>query len=342
MPTFQPARLLCERFYAQVLAPAIGRPHAAGLLGSGSDVLGYDTERSTDHDWGPRAVIFVEAGEVAKVRDRVARALPDTFAGWPLAIGRDGQPLRSRVVVTTVGEWAHRELGTDPLATPLAPEDWLTMPQQRLLGIVTGPVFHDDRGDLTALRQRLAWYPDDVWWWMLACQWQRLAQEEPFVQRTAEVGDGLGSAVVTARLARDGMRLALLMARRYWPYTKWLGTAFAELPDPDGLGQALARALAAPDLAGREHHLVVAYQALAERFNALSPGLRIDTDPRTFHDRPAIVLGAERFAAAALTMVGSTRLRRLPLLGSVDQVADSTDLLVNPGLCRRLKPLYVC
>ncbi|HWD74857.1 MAG TPA: DUF4037 domain-containing protein, partial [Solirubrobacteraceae bacterium] len=45
--------------------------------------------------------------------------------------------------------------------------------------------------------------------------------------RCAEAGDELGSAVVTARLARDLMRLCLLMRRRYPPYSKWLGTAFA-------------------------------------------------------------------------------------------------------------------
>jgi hypothetical protein len=39
-----------------------------------------------------------------------------------------------------------------------------------------------------------------------------------------------GSAVVAARLVRDLMRLALLLHRRYPPYGKWLGSAFAALP----------------------------------------------------------------------------------------------------------------
>jgi Domain of unknown function (DUF4037) len=47
-----------------------------------------------------------------------------------------------------------------------------------------------------------ATYPEPVWRWLLGCQWRRLAQEEPFVQRTAEVGDELGSGVIAARLAR--------------------------------------------------------------------------------------------------------------------------------------------
>ena len=41
------------------------------------------------------------------------------------------------------------------------------------------------------------------------------------------------------------MRLWLLMHRRYPPYSKWLGTAFARLPDCAGLAAALAAALSA-------------------------------------------------------------------------------------------------
>lgn len=48
------------------------------------------------------------------------------------------------------------------------------------------------------MREAVAWYPDQVWRWLLACQWRRLAQEEPFVGRAAEVGDEFGSRVLAA------------------------------------------------------------------------------------------------------------------------------------------------
>jgi hypothetical protein len=48
-PTFEPGAALSNAFYDDVLRPLVGDlPHAAGLLGPGSDVLGLDSERSTD------------------------------------------------------------------------------------------------------------------------------------------------------------------------------------------------------------------------------------------------------------------------------------------------------
>jgi hypothetical protein len=47
----------------EVVAPRLGgMRHSAARLGTGSDVLGYDTARSTDHDWGARLAVLVEAG----------------------------------------------------------------------------------------------------------------------------------------------------------------------------------------------------------------------------------------------------------------------------------------
>jgi hypothetical protein len=57
--TFVPGLQLSRAFYAEAVRPLLdeefpGLRHAAARLGPGSEVLGFDTERSTDHDWGPR------------------------------------------------------------------------------------------------------------------------------------------------------------------------------------------------------------------------------------------------------------------------------------------------
>ncbi|HEY5178715.1 MAG TPA: DUF4037 domain-containing protein [Dermatophilaceae bacterium] len=340
MSGFVPGLELCRNFYAEVVAPAVVAPHGAALLGPGSDVLGYDTERSTDHDWGPRCQLFVQASDLDEVRSRVLTSLPKAYGGRLLAIGRDGERLEPQVVIATLPAWLEGELGWDLGERELTAVDWLLIPQTRLLGITQGAVFADPDGDLAHLRRRLAWFPDSVWWWLLACQWQRLSQEEPFIQRTAEVGDQVGSAVLAGRLVRDCMRLALLIGRRYAPYSKWLGTAFAGLPDPDGLGSSLAEAMAADALTAREEALGRAYQLLGERFNALSLDSHLDTSLRPFHDRPARVLGAGRFAAAALELVNDPVLKGLPLVGAVDQLLDCTDVLANPALTSRMRCYY--
>nr|WP_202869001.1 DUF4037 domain-containing protein [Kribbella antibiotica] len=336
MTGFRSARELSAAFYDDVIRPVVAVPHAAGLLGWGSDVLGYDTERSMDHGWGPRLQIFVD--DPAPVRDAVERALPDTYDGHPVRIGWDTQEPIHHITVTTLGDWLVDLLGFDASAG-ISTADWLITPQQKLLGVVAGPVYADD-GRLAQIRQQLDWYPDDIWRWSLGCQWARIGQEEPFVQRTHEVGDDLGSRVLAARLVRDLMRLALLQSRVYAPYSKWFGTAFAGLKHPDGLDRVLADVLAADNLPAREQALTTAYRLLGERHNALAITPAIDASPRPFHERPALVLGAERFAEACLATVQDSGLRTLPSIGTVDQFADNTDLLSNPSAYRRLLGAY--
>jgi hypothetical protein len=214
--------------------------------------------------------------------------------------------------------------------------DWLGIPQQRLLGVVAGAVYADDSGELIRVRERLAWYPEPVWRWLVACQWRRLAQEEAFVQRTAEVGDELGSVVVAARLARDVMRLALLLERRYAPYAKWLGSAFDRLGNSGGLGRHLLDALRATSLERREAALSAAYLALARRHEDAGLTDPLDATLRPFHGRPAQVLMADRYADACLATVSDAALRALPLVGAIDQLVDSTDALGDPAVYRRL------
>jgi hypothetical protein len=307
-------------------------------LGWGSDVLGYDTERSMDHGWGPRVVVLVDADEVKRVRQAVEDGLPEEYDGFAVRFGWDAQEPGHHVTVATLGDWLRRHLGFDA-SQGIRVDDWLVTPQQQILGVVAGRVYADD-GRLAAVREALAWYPDQLWRWMLACQWSRIAQEEAFVQRTHEVGDELGSRVAAARLVRDLMRLALLQSRTYAPYTKWLGTAFGRLEHTDGLDTALAEAVAAAAYADREQALVTAYELVARRHNALGITEELDPSPRPYFDRPAQVLDAGRFVHACLATVTDEAVARCGLIGSIDQFADNTDVLSNPATYRKLIDVY--
>jgi Domain of unknown function (DUF4037) len=283
--------------------------------------------------------VFVAGEDVERVDVRLEAELPESYDGWPVRFGWDDTPVSKHVEVVELGSWLEQRLGLDA-RVGLSHRDWLTLPQQLLLEVTAGAVFHDGLGELAPLRDRLRWYPDDVWLWLLASQWRRLDQEEPLVGRTAEVDDELGSRVLAARLARDLIRLCFLLERRYGPYSKWLGTAFRQLAAYDAVAPSLAAALDADDFAAREAALVAAAQEVARRQNALGIARSVDTSAGLFHGRPFRVLGSGRFVDACLEQVADPWLRALPLVGGIDQLADSTDLLSHAAAARRAACIY--
>ena len=342
---FVPGLRLAGEFYAEAVRPLLdqGFPrlrYAAALLGPGSEVLGFDTERSTDHDWGPRLQVFLGADDAERqagpVTEMLAERLPSVFRGYPVAfrVPLDaGGGAMHQVRVTGLGASLTGHLGFDP-RHGVTLQDWLATPYQRFAEVTAGAVFHDAPGELTRARAALRWYPHDVWLYLLSCQWRRIWQEEAFPGRCAEAGDELGSAVVTARLARDLMCLWLLMNRRYPPYSKWLGTAFAQVPGAAGLGASLTGALSATRWPDRERHLSGAYLIAAEAHNRLGLTEPLDTSTRLFFGRPYQVLGGMRFAAALADAITDPVIRRLPPIGAADQFIDSTDALGDLSCAR--------
>ncbi len=341
---------LSERFYLEVVAPLLerhfpGLPHAAARIGGGSEVLGYDTARSADHEWGPRLQLFLTGDDAGRhgpaITQMLSEQLPKTFLGYPtnfVSTGEDGDirymqftdgPVQHRVEVADTTTWFVSHLGFDPTQS-VTTADWLATPWQRLLEFTAGAVFRDDLGTITAARRLVEWYPAEVERYVLACQWRRIAQEEAFPGRCAEVGDDLGSANVAARLIRDIMQLWLLLHRQYPPYSKWLGTAFARLPGTADLAAHLRGAQQAAGWNAREDHLVAAYESTAELHNRF---LSTAVDPTvSYHfDRPFRVIHAQRFVDALLGSITDGTLRGLTPLGTVDQWIDSTDALGHSG-----------
>lgn len=308
---------LARRYWADVAEPMVREvrvPVAASLVGTGSEVLGFDDARSADHSWPPPVRILLDDADAHR------------------AVVLAGRLDRDRAVVFPLGDFLRTQLGFDP-RDGITSADWLTTSTQRLLEVTAGAVFQDDIG-FGAVRAALAWYPDDVWRYVLASQWLRISQEEPFVGRTAEVGDDLGSRLLAGRLARDTMRLWFLLERRYPPYAKWFGSAFARLDPPAELVASLETAVTTADGDERQQALARGYELAGERTNHLGLAPPVEATRRPFHDRPFTVIHGERFTDALRQSITDPALRSVPAVGSADQFLDSTDVLAHADRCR--------
>jgi hypothetical protein len=361
MPDFIPGLQLSEALYREAVGPILARefpglPYAAARIGTGSDVLGFDTLRSTDHEWGPRLLLVLAESDAAThgpaIVETLRQTLPRQIRGYPTNFGPTDEagisvlrpvesgPVEHKVEVTTLSGFLRERLGITS-AHELDALDWLTFSEQALLEVTAGAIFHDGLGAVAEARDLLAYYPHDIWLYLLAAQWARIAQQEPFVGRAGEVGDELGSALIAAELVQDVMRLGFLMERRYAPYSKWFGSAFTRLPSAARLTPHLDVVLAARGWHDRQQHLVDAYQVVATMHNDLGITESLSTQPSHFHGRPFLIIDAGQFADAIRDQIQDERVRNLPeAVGSIDQFVDSTDVLSNAALRRQAKTIY--
>jgi hypothetical protein len=361
MPPFVPGLELSRAFYTEVVRPLLdarfpGLRHSAALIGPGSEVLGYDTLISTDHHWGPRLLLFLAEDDYERhkqqIEDTLANNLPYTFRGYstnfdsPDNIGVrllkeiQAGPVSHRVEMYTVPAFFEQYLGID-LSKGIEVADWLTFSEHRLLAATAGDIFHDGLGELGEARESLRYYPHDVWLYLLASQWAKIGQEEAFMGRASDVGDELGSRIIATRLVYHLMRLSFLMERKYAPYTKWFGTAFARLDCAPALLPVFDNVLSAADWQEREKHLSQAYTIAAKLHNDLGIIAPLDTEVAYYYERPYMVIHAERFADAIWRAITDEEVKRIDaLIGSVNQLVDSTDVIENLGLMEKLKALY--
>jgi hypothetical protein len=323
--SFVPGAKFCQAFYMDAVLPALASEpaHAAALLDGGSEGMGFDTPMSMDHDWGPRVQLFFESAPEG-LAPRLGQSLPKKYRGLPVAIEAEG---RLKVEVTT---WAAFKEGYLGLRGEPDAADWLGVPQQKLRTVATGPIFHDGIG-LEAARSVFAWYPRDLWLYLLACTWQRIGQEEHLVGRAGFVGDEIGAKLIAARLTRDAMRLAFLLERQYAPYPKWFGTAFGQLKAAGRLKGGLEQVLAANGWEARDAALGGIYRVLADLQNESGVIPARAAKVGRFFSRPfsAIELHAE-FSDALVAEIEDPTVKAIAArtrAGSIDQISDNTDLL---------------
>ena len=368
-PQFIPGLELCEGFYKDAVEPILqkhfgGLHYAAALIASGSEVLGFDTELSSDHHWGPRVMMFLKPDDVSTYKQAVSKKLseelPRFYKGYPTSFSapnaeengvqlldyNESGPINHRVEIMSLEQFFDDYLGFD-ITQEIHSLDWLSFPGQKLRTIIAGRVFHDDIG-LESVRQRFAFYPEDVWLYLLACGWTRIEQEEHLMGRAGSVGDEVGAAIIAARLVRDLMNLCFLMERQYAPYPKWFGTAFKRLQCSEVLEPMFRSVLSSGTWQDRERHLIPAYEIIAAMHDSLKITDALPAKVRSFHDRPFSVISMGVYSKAICQRISesktaSAEVKKLiekPLIGSVEQFCDSTDILSNAGWRSGIRNLY--
>jgi hypothetical protein len=346
-PPFIPGLELAEGLFRELVRPMFDAhipemSYTAAAIGSGSDILGFDTEMSADHDWGPRAMVFLREEDIETmspiIRALSMKHLPLTYRGYPLRIyarevknpgarmrQRPNDPgLEPRIEIYTIQGFFQKELGVE-LDKPLTAADWLTMTHHRLRSVVDGSVFHDDL-ELQSVRGRFAWYPHDIWLYVLASCWARMGIDETLTGRAGTVGDDVGSQIIAWRIVRDIMRLAFLMERRYPPYPKWFGSAFKQLQCAPVLLPLIERVGAVLSWEERDRALADCYRELAEMHNALRITPSVPSEPMRWWARPFTVSRGGAIVGALRKEIQDPSVRTIAerwMIGNIDLFNDN-------------------
>ncbi|MEZ4536170.1 MAG: DUF4037 domain-containing protein [Cyanobacteriota/Melainabacteria group bacterium] len=217
---------LSESFFKDAVEPVLDEVggqlrYSAGLIGPGSEVLGFDNEISSDHHWGPRVMLFLEPGEVEQLggtlKTVLSHKLPRSYKGYPTSFTAPGGDsgnavvqmldyenkglINHRVEIFSFDGFLEKYLGFS-LKEPFTESQWLSLPQQHLRSLKAGRLFRDDLG-LGERLAEIAYYPRDIWLYLLASTWCRIEQTEHLMGRAGHVGDEIGSSLIAAPSSRS-------------------------------------------------------------------------------------------------------------------------------------------
>lgn len=203
---------------------------AAGLVGLGSECLGFDDHLSRDHDWGPGFCIWLGKEDYRLFGSDLQRAydsLPNGHKGFTRSTSTWG---RDRVGVHEIGTFYRSFIGLS--RAPERVMEWLPVPEYNFAACSNGKVFFDPDGGFSAVRRKIkAYYPEDVRLKKMAARCMSAAQSGQYnYQRCLQRNDAYGANQALTRFCEDILSLVFLLNRQFKPYYKWHCMAAAELP----------------------------------------------------------------------------------------------------------------
>ena len=262
---------IARAYYGQYGAPMLEEqfpellPHvAAGLFGSGSECFGFDDDISRDHDLEPGFCLFLPGEDVIDRRsafllERAYAKLPREFMGLRRGLVAPAGGPRKGVLRTQ--EFFLARTGTPDGC--LDSRAWLALPDWALAECVNGAVFRDDAGEVTAIRERLSFYPEDVRRKKLAGRLLLMGQAGQYnCPRCLRRGERGAAALAAAEFVKNGLNAVFLLNRVYEPFYKWSFRALRELPVLSELAGPLEAILSGGDERARQDMIEAAASAV--------------------------------------------------------------------------------
>lgn len=229
---------LAKRYYLEYGAPMIKESFpelegiiAIGLVGSGSECLGYDDDISTDHDFEPGFCLFIPDEDVIDSKtefllERAYAKLPREFMGYSRSSTAPVGEKRHGVI--RISDFFLRKVGTPDGELSLA--EWFSVPEHALAEAVGGEVFRDDSGAFTSIRSRLSTMPRDVRLKKLAGHLLLMAQSGQYnYGRCISRGETGAAQLAVIEFVKSAMQVIFLLNDKYMPYYKWSFRALSEL-----------------------------------------------------------------------------------------------------------------
>ena len=227
---------ISEKFYNEFGKPALKENFpelfdklCVGLVGSGSECLGFDDEISKDHDFEAGFCIFVPDTLTEKEIFGLERAyskLPDEFMG--IKKSKISPVGGSRHGVFKTSDFYLSKTGTKDGVLSLY--DWFNLPEFSLLEAVNGKVFSDNLGEFTKIRERLLYYPEDVRLKKLAGNLFLMGQSGRYnYLRCIKRNDTAGAQLCIFEFVKAVLNIIFILNKQYMPYYKWSFCALKNL-----------------------------------------------------------------------------------------------------------------
>lgn len=232
----------------QTKFPQVVGQAAVGLVGYGSECLGFDDALSMDHDYGPSFCVWLPRETYEQYGAQMQAAyeeLPQEFMGCP---GRVTQKQgRGRVGVLCLEDFYLGILGRDTV--PAADAEWLALSEESLSAATNGKVFEDPLGRFSAVREGLLqYYPKAVWIRRLVQALAKAAQAGQYnYARAMKRGERIAAELSLAEFIRESMQIVYLLNRKYAPFYKWMRRGLRELAVCAEVGDMLDLLYQIPD-----------------------------------------------------------------------------------------------